>query len=373
MPLIPLFIAVFILLSLPGQSQGRLSVDRLPDLPNVQGRPNPGVAGAFAGVSNGALLVAGGANFPNGYPWQNGKKVWHATVYVLNKPDGSWKMGGQLPRPLGYGTSVSWNNRLIGIGGNDAERSYADVFSLTWNPATETIQRDSLPPLPKPLANLAAAVLDYQLVVVGGESEHGAENQVYTLNLRNPAKGWQKRANLPGPGRAYTTLVAMNRSLYVVGGRQTRSGVTTVFADAYEYRLDQNRWHGLPDLPQPLAAHGAGSDGRSLWVIGGDNGQRLKQIEALNNRLKTLPDGSEAESLTRQRNELQRNHPGFVRTVWQYRLEQGRWSKLDTLAFPVPVTTPVVGWENGLVLPSGEVSPGVRTPAVWRLTIPDVH
>ena len=43
------------------------SIDSLPT-------PNIGVAGAFSGVHNGAMVVAGGANFPNGMPWEGGKK-----------------------------------------------------------------------------------------------------------------------------------------------------------------------------------------------------------------------------------------------------------------------------------------------------------
>jgi hypothetical protein len=36
-----------------------------------------GFAGCFAGLSGGRLLVAGGANFPDGVmPWDGGKKTW---------------------------------------------------------------------------------------------------------------------------------------------------------------------------------------------------------------------------------------------------------------------------------------------------------
>ena len=41
---------------------------------------------AVAGVSGGALLVAGGANFPDKKPWQGGTKVWYDTVFVLDEP-----------------------------------------------------------------------------------------------------------------------------------------------------------------------------------------------------------------------------------------------------------------------------------------------
>ena len=75
---------------------------QLPSLPDP-----PGVAGSFAGVSGISLIVAGGANFPDKMPWEGGKKVWHDRVWVLDKPDGTWREGSKLPRPLGYGVSVS--------------------------------------------------------------------------------------------------------------------------------------------------------------------------------------------------------------------------------------------------------------------------
>src|SRR5690606_21130863 len=73
-----------------------------------------GFAGAYAGVSNGYLLVAGGANFPEGTrPWSGGKKQWNDKVYALSEKDGVWKEVGKLPRPMGYGVSVTWQDRLI--------------------------------------------------------------------------------------------------------------------------------------------------------------------------------------------------------------------------------------------------------------------
>ena len=66
--------------------------ERLPSLPDREG-----FAGLFAGVSGGALLVAGGANFPDAKPWEGGKKVWYDTVFVRSgrSPGGSparWDM-----------------------------------------------------------------------------------------------------------------------------------------------------------------------------------------------------------------------------------------------------------------------------------------
>ena len=69
---------------------------RLPAIPDREG-----VAGAFAGVSGGALVVAGGANFPGKKPWEGGTKTWTDAAFVLDAPDGTWKPAGKLPGRLG--------------------------------------------------------------------------------------------------------------------------------------------------------------------------------------------------------------------------------------------------------------------------------
>ncbi len=356
----------------PNMGKTRFRYHRLPDLPPQQGKPNPGVAGAFAGVSNGALLVAGGANFPNGYPWQKGTKVWQDAVYVLTKKGGkdNWYIAGKLAMPLGYGASVVWNNQLIGIGGNDAKGRYADVFTLTWDATANQVVTGTLPKLPLALANQSAAVLDDWLYVFGGESGRGTERSLYALNLNEPATVWQERAALPGPDRAYSTLVAQGNALYVLGGRETVAGTTTVFSDAWAYQPTQNSWSALPDLPTPVAAHVAAANGpNTLLILGGDDGVRLGEIEQANRQLATLPDGDEKEKLTQKRNALQSDHPGFRREVWQFRTDTKTWSVVDRLPFPTPVTTTVVRCGNHLILPSGEVSPGIRTPAIWQIDV----
>ena len=106
-------------------------------------------------MSGGALIVAGGANFPEGYPWDGGKKIYHDRIFVLEKPDGDWRVAEQrLPKPVAYGVSVTVPGRdsVVCIGGNDATQCYQDVFLLAWDPQTEKIVSSKYPPLPKPCA-----------------------------------------------------------------------------------------------------------------------------------------------------------------------------------------------------------------------------
>src|SRR5688572_18937116 len=124
-----------------------LSWRELPPIPDAVG-----FAGPFAGTTSGALLVAGGANFPDAKPWEGGRKVWSDRVFVLETPDAPWKLlDERLPRPLGYGVSVTTTDGVVCVGGSDARRHYSDVFRIRY--ADGKLTFTPMPNLPKPCAN----------------------------------------------------------------------------------------------------------------------------------------------------------------------------------------------------------------------------
>ena len=90
-----------------------------------------GVAGPLVGVHNDALIVAGGANFPQTV-WDN-SKVWHDAIHVLTKTaDGyAWHEGGRLAHPIAYGAAVSTPDGVVCMGGNDSSTTFGDVFLLS--------------------------------------------------------------------------------------------------------------------------------------------------------------------------------------------------------------------------------------------------
>lgn len=100
-----------------------------------------GLAGAYAGMSNGAVLVAGGANFQGAraradagiwYAHEGLAKHWASDVFALQ--DGRWAQVGQLREGLAYGSSFSVNDGLLVVGGEDAEKSARmDVFLVQWD------------------------------------------------------------------------------------------------------------------------------------------------------------------------------------------------------------------------------------------------
>src|SRR5690606_22493000 len=57
-------------------------------------------------------------------------------------------------------------------------------------------------------------------------------------------------------------------------------------------------------------------------------------------------------------------HPGFSRRMLAYDIRRDAWREAGEAPFAL-VTTSCVAWRGRLVVPGGEVRPGVRSPEVW--------
>lgn len=309
-----------------------------------------GVAGPFAGVHNDALIVAGGANFPDGMPWEGGAKVWHDSLYVLDKPEGEWTLGGKLPRPLGYGVSITTEDGVVCISGSDATQHYADCFRLRIEKGE--LITSPMPSLPKPCANLSGAVLGSVIYVAGGietPTSTSAMKTFWSFDIADPKVKWQELKPWPGPARMLAVAAVQDRSFYLASGAKLSSDgegkpVHRYLQDAYSYRPDRG-WKRVADLPRPAVAapSPAPAIGQSTFlVISGDDG--------------SLVDFTPPES-----------HPGSPKTILAYHTITDTWKTLDD-APAGHVTTSMVTWKGSFVMPSGEVKPGVRKPAIWAFT-----
>ena len=83
----------------------------LPDFPR-----RPGVAAVMAGVNGGALIAAGGANFPDLPPWEGGVKKTYDEIFVLPAGAIAWQAAGRLPEPRAYAAMVSVPEGELAIG-----------------------------------------------------------------------------------------------------------------------------------------------------------------------------------------------------------------------------------------------------------------
>jgi SSS family transporter len=348
----------------------------LPDLPDVLGR-----AGVFVGVHQDALIVAGGANFPQ--PVWETQKLWYDDIDILTKdaenPIGyQWYTGFKLPRPLAYGASVSTDYGVLCIGGNDAEQTYADVILLSWNLQTQAIDIKKLPPLPSACAYTAAASVGSTVYVAGGTRGLGLETAMknfWALDMNrmdDPEQfQWQELPSWPGDSRAFNLVAAQHNGqtdcIYVMSGRRMSDAVTDqveFLTDVYEfnplrYNPDHynkqtkvysgpfDPWRRRSNLPHCVMAGTALKIGQShIFVFGGADG-----------------------TYWGRENELKDDHPGFPNKLLVYHTITDTWVESDNLPAN-QVTTTAVRWgddpvSDPIVIASGEIRPRVRSPKIW--------
>lgn len=318
---------------------------QLAPLPDAEG-----VAGAFAGVSNGALIVAGGANFPRDKWAAAPPKIWHGAASVLEKPDGEWRGGFKLPHALAYGVSITTRDGVVCAGGSDSTRHFAEVFWLRWSDGKLTSK--ALPPLPRPCANACGALVDETIYVAGGVESPTAMTALkmfWALDLQALDRGWQTLPPWPGRERTLAMAATVDGSFCLIGGASLHADeagkpVRDFLRDCFRFTPGRG-WERLADLPHAVAAAPSPApviDGRVL-ILSGDDGANVT-----------------FEPLVK--------HPGFPREVLAYDIARNTWSTAGAAPFS-RATTPVVKWAGGFVMPSGEVRPRERSSEVWLLRV----
>ncbi len=324
----------------------------LPPLPD-----SPGIGGPFAGTSNGALIVAGGANFPES-EWGAGEKVWRDGVYVLEPEAAEWITGYSLPRPAAYGVSVTTPHGLVCAGGSDAESALSEAWLLRWeNGGLVTVR---LPDLPEARAAACGGYLDGAVYVVCGQTETaetGVTRTVFRLSLPGEVGAsfpgdiaWERLPDFPGEPRAQAIAAVQQGALYVVSGFTLEPGAVgqpkrRYLTDAWRFEPGEG-WRESPPPPRALAAGTAIDYGDSfILCFSGHDGENDTLVQTLKG-----------------------SWPGFKPDVFSFHVITGTWTNLGGMPRGIATTT-AVRWNGLVAVPSGEIRPRVRTNRVQALEI----
>lgn len=314
----------------------------LPDFPQP-----PGVAGLIAGVHQGVLIAAGGANFPDRMPWEGGVKQYYDRIYVLRPGDKAWSPAGTLPTPRGYSAVVSLPNGVLVIGGENGPTLLSDVLLLQWTGSGVAIRQAAA--LPVPLTSGAAVVANGRVYLAGGYAPgefRTSRSEFWSLDLEDPNARWQSLPSWPGPPRAMATIAALRGSIYLLSGLEVKAGAdgkaqSTYLVDAYRYDRDET-WTRLPDLPwstiaAPSPAPVDPVSGR-IFVLGGVDGRQVGKMP----REAQVPED-----------------------ILAYDAPTGAWHLWPQRWPQAVVTTPTFAQGNRWYFISGEIKAGVRTTAAW--------
>ncbi len=311
---------------------------KLADLPDAEG-----FAGSYAGVSHGALLVAGGANFPEKPLWEGGPKRWTDRVFVMEPHALGWKDAAPLPKPLGYGATASLPQGVMLIGGSNAGGAVADCYMLSYEGGEVSCK--PLTPLPTTLTGHAAVVMGGKVYVMGGSIAAGEQDAQNNLWIYDPAaNAWSEGEPLPGRGRFLHQMAVIGHTLYVLGGIGLVEGENgrmqrDMLVEAWSYS-ESTGWRRLAYLPHFCAAAPTPAPvihGR-IYLLGGDD--------------------ASVTGYTPQ------NHPGFHSQSLCYNPAANAWEDAGPVAAARAVL-PCAEWNSLAVIVNGEQRPGKRSNEVW--------
>jgi N-acetylneuraminic acid mutarotase len=104
-------------------------------------------------------------------------------------------------------------------------------------------------------------------------------------------------------------------------------------------------------------------------MFGGDKGETFHQVEVLIAAILKETNPSTKQALSEKKNIIQSSHPGFSKEILRYDARKDIWSIAGIIPFEVPVTTAACLWGKHVIIPTGEVRAGIRTPNILSAEI----
>lgn len=351
----------------------------------------PGMAGAFVGVHNGALIVAGGASFPDSEDQQNDDKavaeayydkIWIATREGVSAAWHETRLS--LSGNRAFGASASHELGLLVIGGTDGSTGFSDVALIRWNTSSTSPSMINLPALPAISVNGAAAVIGDILYVLSGNNGEEPSGDLFAFDL---------------------SLIRTDEA-----GEPLSDGGDVILFERTDVQGNAVRsWQQLPSLPQavgedPMHVHRAivaQDDGRGvrLFVVDGRHGasdlwafdpDAMDVAAAWEQKASAVTHGQSVDLNVGAAIALGQSHillftdpnGDGVRSSLSYNAITNAWAAyndapaLPGVAHPATagididtVTTNVVQWGDEIILASGSMNPDKRTTSFWTINV----
>ena len=349
-----------------------------------------GLASPFAGFSNGAIIVAGGCNFPDAPVYEGGIKKYYQDIFVLDEKNKEWEISTKFPYPVAYGASVTTDKGIVCIGGNNLNQSFSRVHLLTWDSEKKEIDIREWPALPYRMTNMAAALVDDKIFVAGGKADDQLANKFLSLDLSKidtEEFRWVELDDFPGPARLQPVGVGQNSAeeahFYLFSGSSFPEGDEnpSITTDGLEYNPKTKSWSKISDINPKngklYSLHGGSGipiGAHHILFVGGVDREIFYNAWVLERQYANAVksgDSTHIKELGREKYDYFTHSPEwykFNKDVLVYHTITDTWTKIDDYPYPGPAGAPMVKTKNYWYVINGETMPGVRSPKVYRGT-----
>jgi len=242
------------LVSFVEAQEQRIAWTRATDIPLPRG-------GYFAAWYNDGLWLAGGSY------WKDGKKLWTNEASLYDPKTNAWSSVKPIPKAIGYGATASIGKEIYLFGGTDeAGNLNKDVYRL------RNGEWDKIGESPTGFIYPAYATVGKKVYIFGGSASPGdvttATNDVWVYDTKT--NKFERGAPFPGAPRQTFSAAAIGRDIYMLGGVTQRTGEKFHnLDDAYRLDTKTGKWSEIRKMPIAMRAFWAGTDGESIYLIGG--------------------------------------------------------------------------------------------------------
>lgn len=349
---------------------------------------NEGFAGAFSGICDNKLFVGGGTNYSEGKPWEGGTKIFYDKIFVFDIFKDSLIYTENLftlPYQVAYGASVSLNDGILCIGGNDSEECFSNVFLMQWDEEYHQIGFHDFPDLPIPLSYTSATILDDIIYVAGGSSSiEGTDtgSHFFKLDLSNRNSidfSWETLPAFPGNGRIFSVVAGQSNGkqpcVYMFSGRNVNAErKISVYRDGLVYYPDLNVWqsiseHGSMDFPV-MGGAAFSNKKNEIVILGGSSGELLLEEQQKRDKFHEIIKNRDTAAISMYKEDRIRyysDHTGFSKDILIYNTVSDTISKGGSFDTLCPILTTAIPYKDGAIIASGEIKPGVRTSNIFLI------
>lgn len=207
-----------------------------------------------------------------GFQAESEQAVWVMQSGIWAYDGETWADAPALPQPNGESVTGVFNNHLHVCGGRKPRAN----ANASWNDHTDigdhfvltglTDTWNSAAPLPTARNSAAAAMIGANWHVVGGRTVSGGNTPAHEV-YDTAEDRWRTAAPMP-QGQGGLAAASVAGKLYAFGGEYFDNG-GGVYPEVWAYDPETDTWAAATDMPHPRHGLGAVSLEDEIYVIGG--------------------------------------------------------------------------------------------------------
>jgi len=195
------------------------------------------------------------------------------TTEIYHPATDSWATGPDMIMPHDYPAGLLLEDHIYILGGHHPDATLSGPktdpgFHFCERLDLSVGQWEEIAPLPTPRFALDAVILNGRIVTMGGVAftPEGFNNFDHLESFDPNTGKWSREDfTLPWTAAGAGACQTDGQTMFIFGG-YSGDGISD---HAACYDAQAKTWHILPPIPQPLAAMGVVSIGRTIYLLGG--------------------------------------------------------------------------------------------------------